>query len=647
MLPLYFFLPGYNASLVFFPRLLRSLERAILAFSSSFIIMGLVAYAVSIGMHMDIARSSYAALVGVSAAGLIAGTFGARRSAPEKKEDYRALWASLVIFGLALAAIFALYPYIPESDPYLYMGLASTAIAQNAGASTFALRPLFSVLTVGLSTTGDISLYNLFKYLLPALGAVMVLPVYAQAAASTQNKFARLALALLPATVPVIMLEDVVSRPQLMLMVAFPGIIYLLGRSLRYRSAWLAGYLLVLSLILLRFHELSVILILISFVTLCVLLWSEAKKAPKLAAAMALLVLLALYPHLGFLTAFQGFYLILLERLSPFQPRLWFLSGYTNIDGDQVGWPGLSWILYYGYNLGLAVPFIGLYMAGRRFKLRRPTLESLPALLSVGIFFSIAEILPRLNMPYLPDRAWSFMLLSFCLLIPGALAGRGLAAKLTRGAKAFIVVLVAVSTGCGLAVAYAKQGSTTPNEHQAALFLKSSTPSNAIFITQGGNSQMVEYYGGRKEVAMNIFTLGLSSQQAADQLKGLEARQVENRDAIAAQKRGFIDQLNQSFHLDYDASPEAIEAYRDARATVFSQLAAANVQLAAANDDPYASHPPIYVLYSQDKFNFLYGKRLWWQNLNYAGADLSIFADARYFTPVYAAGNVYVWRLKY
>jgi hypothetical protein len=203
-----------------------------------------------------------------------------------------------------------------------------------------------------------------------------------------------------------------------------------------------------------------------------------------------------------------------------------------------------------------------------------------------------------------------------------------------------------LSIGAGFGIAYAKQGWLTENEYQAALFLKKNTAPDSVVVTQGGNGQLVEYFGERALVAKDVFTVPKPADQIVSQLAGLETEKVAAYEGLVALRGQLVDALNNEHLLSHEASAEEIESLRKERTSIYAQLTEVDRQIALLAQLKGPEHSEMYVLYSQDKFTSLYGQRTWWRNLNYADASLAVFEDERYFTQVYANEGVKIWKLK-
>ncbi len=109
-------------------------------------------------------------------------------------------------------------------------------------------------------------------------------------------------------------------------MMTLPGILFLLYKSIQFKHPWLSFYTLFLSSILVKFHELSILLLLVSIVTQILTVWPYAKKSPKLALAFFVLIMAAIYPHLSpdIIPRIVGIWTYLAQSLFPIHFRPWF-----------------------------------------------------------------------------------------------------------------------------------------------------------------------------------------------------------------------------------------------------------------------------------------------------------------------------------
>lgn len=595
-----FFLPGWNASLLLFPRLFTRLERTLFSLLISFPALALVLYAVHIVFQTpfgtNLVNFGTAALLFAS---FVAGAIGTRRhhKGHNEKEALWPLLAAVSLYIALVAAVFAIYPFIPEADPYVFLSF-SQEVLETGHFPISSFRPLFITLTTALAILADMPLEVIFKVMVPLLGTMMLPPIFLSARRHIKRNAALFLISALPLVTPVIVLEGVTPRPQVTILFALPGILYFLILALQKRAAGLAVAMFFLTLALFQFHEFALILSIPSVITLLVLLWPTIKRWPALSAAVTVLSMLVLYPLLDSLGVIRLLQLRGVEALEhvTLVPRPWFLGHYTNIEGVEVGWPGWTAIYYYAYNIGPALPLlVGALVLARKKISRRPWRRLWPALVTAGIFFVFAEILPRFSVSYFPERMWPFLILASTLTVPAFVQ------PVERRANRPLIKIVTglaflIGIGGALYIAHAKQGLVTRKEYEAAQFLRQSTPESSAVISQGGNGPLISFYADRLFVHVDIFSPHVTAEMV---------KQTLNR------------------------VPEFLD---DEERTRPSRL---------GPDQPLA----IYVLYSRDKFNHLYGMRAWWRNLNYANADLKKFDDKTRFEKTYDDGHVFIWRV--
>lgn len=498
------------------------------------------------------------------------------------------LLLALACYGGILGLIFWIYPFIPEADPYNFLNLARKTV-ETGEYPAFSYRPLFTYLTSTIHWLTHLSLPTIFKYVLPLMLTSTALPIYLAMRQKTTNHRWLIVATLLPLTAPVVALEMVVTRPQTIVLLALPGLLYLLGRALMIRSYLLWATLTATALTASLFHPFGLYLVIPAFLSGLVLVYPDLKRSPRRTLTMAgfaltvtSLALVALYPYVR--TPVDGFLADLLDHLrldwSQLQFRLWFLSDYTNIDDQPVGWPGLSSILYYGYNLGLVLPAVIAYGLWSRSWSKLKYYSAVPAVLTIVILLVVAEVLPRLGLYFLPDRVWPFFVLALTVSVPFFITTK----KSWRSAQLTVLgVIFFVSIASNFYVAFAKQGWVTKDEFKAVLYLRNQTPVQSLVVSQKTNWPLVTIYANRQFNDSDIFTPARLPQERLQLLKSMR---------------------------------------------------------------PASSDLPLFVLYSTDKFNSLYAQRQWWRQFNYADADLGFFDDTQSFELVFSNKHVKIWRVK-
>jgi len=331
--------------------------------------------------------------------------------------------------------------------------------------------------------------------------------------------------------------------------------------------------------------------------------------------------------------------------LSRFHFDFWFIDSYQNIDGVQMGWPGLMTLLYYGYNLGLFFPVVVII----QFFIKKRTYTSIKEnwLFAVAffLFLLVAEVFPRIGLAYLPDRAWLFVSLILCFLLPKVIVSTFEDMRL-KVAKTWIVALIVLSSLLSWSITYTKQGWTTGNEYEAAIFVKDKTPKNSVLITQSGNYAMVKYFADRKKSTPDpSFFLDadkISSIEIEDVAKQSDSLTPDQTTNLKNQDNELLNKLQPIFDASaigaFEVARDKIDVNHEISLYLEEKLSYLN-QIAQSELDS----SPIYILYSGDKFTGLYGSRQWWRDSNAYGADISKFDQNPLLKKVYDIGNIKIW----
>ena len=523
---------------------------------------------------------------------------------------------------------FFIYPFIPEADGYSLIHSARMTLATGIF-SEISYRPLFPLLGISASALSGLDPATVYKVVIPLLLASSVVPMYALAVHLKLSASAKVVAIILPLTFPIIMQEMLYARPQSLIVEASFAVIWLLcrwalqGNLLDYCLAF------ALSIVLVLAHEFSYLLIFLCIISGFPLLMRAIKTNWKRCLLTLIITTIALYPYIAeshFLAAIAGIATSSIGQGNRLHFHWWFLNSYRNYDGDQVGWPGWETFLYYGYNLGLlALPLL-IYVQWKRQYV--PWLW--PAWILAGICFSIAEILPRIGLVFLPDRIWLYLSIALCFAVLPALQG-------LRGRwYGAIILLTAGSLVAGWEVTNLKQGWVSQSEFEAASWINANTIPTSVFVSQPGNAPLLTVYSYRKLIVPPGFFKG----DAAFSKAQLDAISQIPAPAQPVETFNIIDELSQ---FPETKSSLTTTALRDQITTqIYSLADERNRQLS------YSGRPikpvPIYVMYSASKFDSLYGHRSWWRLQNSYAADLQQFSNPELFKRVYAQGGVEIWQ---
>lgn len=565
----------------------------------------------------------------------------------QKIKNENLFWIVSLIVFVFLGINFLLYKFIPEADGYTYLIQIRDFSSQGKIPAGLA-RPLFISFSLTMIALTRIPTYWIFKILLPLLVSSIFLPFYLIAKEKFSSKTSIILLSILPFTIPVVCMEILTPRPQSIFILSFILFIYLAIEILKIENTskkiYFLTFLFFLSLAGIKMHEFFYFLVMITGFSLLLGLLPIIKKKRIEAAVFFTISFLGLFgwiKDLSIINQFDSYLKTFSSYL--FHPKfnLWFIGNYTNVDGNQMGWTGLSWIFYYGYNLGLVMPTMLLYAFFK--KLKNQKIEK-STMLILGIafllFFSIAEIFPRLGLAYLPDRAWLFVSLSMILTIAFCIPDN---IKLSKVQEYLILVLFLIAGSTSFALTYAKQGWTTPNEFEAAKFIENDIPADSIIISQSGNAPMIKYFGNRiLVVPPQDFFYNKNQRETKAYIENLPST-ISRRNEIEAQRnetlrliQNIVDSLKNTTD---NVSTENVMSRLKTEVSTYDKLLKIENEIKKNKlDEPR----PVYILYSNDKFTGLYGNRQWWKTGNFFEAKLEILNQT--FPLIYDKNNILIWK---
>lgn len=579
---------------------------------------------------------------------IVAGTYFWKKIEPTtidliKVKKHKILWYALGIFSLVMLISFVVYPYIPEADPYTYL-IKIREIFQTHLMPDNESRPLFLSFSYTVSLLSKISAYWIYKLIIPLFSSVIVLIGYLIAIRITKNKLSIILSSLIFLSFPVVTLEILIPRPQSIFLITLPVILFLLSDLLEKKLAkniYFLFILLFVTVIGAKYHPFFFFDTLLVATAIIVYTWPLLIKKPLNYLLLCLLIFMAVYPwikNFGLVDIFLILIKTFLSGLSHPSFRLWFINNYTNIDGSQMGWPGLSSLFYYGYNLGL-FSVLAIFLVILKIKnVKVNCKKNWVYLYCFLFFFLIAEILPRLGLSYLPDRAWLFVSLTLAIIfIPATIS---IFNGINRRVALILCIVFVVSVTLSPITTWAKQGWTTKAEYKAAMFIKNSTPDNSSIISQGGNLPMVEYFTGRKLIVPdNEFFMDSSAPIDTEAILQKEYRLLDNinsREVRLQEKvQNEIDLLFSNYPTPFNLSTN----YSNMK----TYLAIKKDQKKLLDDIEIIKKSPKYVLYSNDKFTGLYGIRDWWKKYNLYNAHLEKFNNPT-LSLIYNQDNIMIWK---
>ncbi|PJA86615.1 MAG: hypothetical protein CO141_03835 [Candidatus Moranbacteria bacterium CG_4_9_14_3_um_filter_42_9] len=325
-------------------------------------------------------------------------------------------------FAVIFFLVTAYYP-LPDLDPYYWHADITKSFSKNTITEIGSYRPLFSSLAYIFNQTSRVDLYAYFKYVIPFLSLLILIP----ANLFSKNFFSPLKKTLIflfPIINASVFLYLETPIPQAILtIILFYFLFFLAHCSLSGKKEFF--YFGGLSIFISYFYHEAAFLVFIGW--LASFLIFDAKeifakfKKNKLALFLLIITLATntslIKNQLAFLVGFsKSTYHRLLSPIL----NLKFPASYVNVDGNAMGWVGISGIAkYYAYYVGFSFfiiffLFIIKLIKNSEFRifvksnlLKNKSIFAL--VFCFSLFFLIAEIIPRFpGIAFLPERAWNF-----------------------------------------------------------------------------------------------------------------------------------------------------------------------------------------------------------------------------------------------
>jgi hypothetical protein len=404
------------------------------------------------------------------------------------------------------------YSFLPGLDAYTWLMKYEVSLShQLYDLSAGINRVLFSTIIAIFYRLAHTSLFSLFKYWLPVLSLLPIVPLWliARTLPGRLNQFLFLAI---PLASPALILDSQTSRHQLILLLFLYLSLGLLFTANRFQLPMLFWLTFAACFVGILYHPLFLILILFWLITALIIHRPFINRHPFVVVLLSLIFLLAAH-FLKLTSMFSNILLRLNDAATNFVTFHWNLN-YPAVymsEGLSMGWPGLTGVLkFYGFYAGpvsLYVIFATAILYYLLPSFRRNIYSALrsPFLLPITLFFLLllflAEILPRFtSIAYLPDRAW--LLTSVPTVIFLAFIMRF---ELSRRPRliftTFYVLAILVSLSGTFYINHALAFSIPDYELSAAVWMKKNLPVNSYVFTSSSKN-ILRYYARVKLLRM-------------------------------------------------------------------------------------------------------------------------------------------------
>ena len=507
-----FFLPGFFVLRVIPQEKWFPVRRAgMYAWSTvlSFVMMSIFLYVLIIGFANQLIITERLMVAVVSALSLSTGLISSliKPFKYEYKISFKKSFSTAnllpYLFLIAGAIIPFLYnPYAQDNDGYL---TKTIQYAHGVAVSLHDLRPLFPAMLAAISSLTHLTIFHSFLYapvILFLAGAICFWEYIRSELSVSILRYAALGFL---ASAPVIVTEISITRPQVILLAFMLPLLILAIQGIKKNSIQLLGAGLLVSILLIPYHELTSVVVLLYFILMGYYV-ALGVKQKRLELKKVILAIIILAPYILILPAGEFFHQLvgilnfIHDSTGNIQLRLWFINSYTSIDGSQLGWPGIQAAYYYLYNgLLLYLFLIVLAIVGKKYSKNKPEAKAswVIPLSFLGFFLFFAEIAPRLGFYFLLNRTWPYIALAACLCAVPIL-------KQFEQTSIFLQRLVLVgslavlcSGYIGIAwVARDNVAQVFPQEAGAIQYL-STTPQDSLILSNQDNSLLVKIYANR------------------------------------------------------------------------------------------------------------------------------------------------------
>lgn len=425
----------------------------------------------------------------------------------------------LFILGIALIPLLmfivrsVLNPYLVDQDGATYVTVMEEIKRTHFDSSFLGLRrAAFTNAVMSLNYLTHIDFLSILKFVLPGyIWFVLSLPFALLTNLRRQKWFPMIGLLFL-SSAALISGVDRVKPEILVFLLWFPTVLFFYW-SITTRRLLFYVIGLVFAYLSFRSHDTGAITFLaylLATVVGVIILYKELRPAITvknvLLAVVIILPYLKILPLTDLLASFRETFHSLPFSTQGIHFHWWFLNDYQS-GGVLAGWPGWLFILFYIFNgVGILLfLFLALKKLIGHIRQKSDLLALTLPIISLVIYFSVSEILPRFGFFFLPDRAWVHFfydaailtLLALCLVEP----------KFAR-LPAWSRYLGWLSLSGGIAIAFLLTtvlGSVVSSSETAGIAQISNLPPNAVILsTQPFNNILVDVYGQHKFIPVTL-----------------------------------------------------------------------------------------------------------------------------------------------
>lgn len=526
----------------------------------------------------------------------------------EKIEEFKPISLILLLPLIFFIIRSALNPYLVDQDgaKYIYIMEKITEFKSD-GSFLASSRYLFSYLLVSLHYITDISFLNILKFVLPSF-LWMSFASLGILSLGLKNKFSYVLPLLILSSPAFIGHIDRFKPEDFVYMLGLPAIIFFV-QSITKKSYAAYALGLIYALVVSRIHETGLIFLLIYFFSSFVLLFANQEKLkPFITKKNFLLLIIVITPYLILfkVNLMISFFISGVASLGTFNGlhlRLWFLNNLT-ASGANLSWPSWTFIIYYAFNGALIIFFSLITLLRKGHKIGPIT----PGIIGIIIFFVIAEILPRMGIYLLPDRAivqlffYSVIVLVYFAPYIHTIIDNGWRKIIISTLYLNIISSVFVST-----LLVVNSGSLVSRSEGGVIKkLNNDIQENAVVLsTQSLNEALVEVYGGKQFINFKLPKDLNDNNLTVNSLRDYLNNAISNGEIVKSDKVSptIIDTVStEKVH-------ETLQAYDSGIFVLQTSISRTKEKKKdESNNNKIETDQPVYLLYSFAKIDGLLNK---------------------------------------
>jgi len=410
------------------------------------------------------------------------------------------------ILGSIILLTIVISPLAQNADNYLLIlkkSISSNLLQANARQLVTNSRQLFISFLALSSKFLNLDLLFTYRNIFLALFFTSTLIFYDYLKRNFSSNYLVTLLYLALLIPPVIITEINIIRPQVAMLVLTIPVLILSIESVKSQKILPATIALIFAGIGLKFHELNIVLLFIATIAFIANLIHLTFNEKIITWKHYVLLLIVVYPYIILFNLLsvlsQVFYMADYAAgfLNQFGWKWWFLSNYTSIDGANLSWTGINALFYYLYNgFFLILLLLGLYILIKIKHLKTGFYLLLPTIYFL-IFFAIAEVLPRIGLNFLPNRAWVHLMLAAVVLLALYLE---ILCKNKINIRYLNFILLCLIIIGSLGILYVSKNNVDQifkEEMPVAEYIKHELPADCVIISSQDNLALVNIYADR------------------------------------------------------------------------------------------------------------------------------------------------------